>query len=361
MPRKQEQSLEERLQAKEWRALPQNVALGNDTKSAKRRRKLDVLKLLCAVTLFGGLAALFAYVWRDMMHEITAPEEALPVTLEFVNDGGVLDEAWCRERTGFDENSLPNLNEMRRRLVSYPQVSDARVSRVVGGIVRVELRERRPIARLAGAGTSAGTDLALDADGDGNAAPTRLVASDGVIFPAETFPATQSMLPLLTDVKIIPAGEEGSAFDRVVGLAPLVDFIDLARERYKKIFADWESISLKDFPTDSRELSQPWSVLRVTPRATAHNPAQVQIVEIVFSASQFREDLKLLAAAEADGKLDAALEAAAGTGGAKTYRILFITNKKTPGNEFREMRVIPVDFAPAGTSAGTKRAGTATR
>lgn len=329
MPRKKEQSLEERLRAKEWRSLPQNVKLSGDTKSTKRRRKLDALKLFAAVLLFGGCAALFVYIWRDMMREISEPTEAAPVALEFVNNGGVLDEAWCRARTDFDGKSLPNLSEMRRKLLAYPQVCDARVQRLANGKIRVDLRERRPIARLVGA--------------DGNA---RLVAADGVIFPAETFPQTQTMLPLLTDAKIVRAGEDGAAFDSVAGTAPLFEFIELARTKYKQLFAEWDSISLKDFPTDARELSLPWAALRVIPRATAHNPAKVQITEIVFSPAHFKEDLQLLAATEKDGRLETLLAEnapAAGTAsGPRAYRILFITNQKTPGNEFREIRIIPV-------------------
>lgn len=337
MPRRKEQSLEDRLSAKGWRSLPQDVKLRGDTKSTKRRRKLDALKLFAAAVLFGGCAVLFVWVWRDMMREISEPAEAAPVALEFVNNGGVLDEAWCRARTNFDGVSLPNLSEMRRRLLSYPQVVDARVQRLANGKIRVELRERRPIARLV--------------DSDGNA---RLVAADGVIFPAETFPQTQAMLPLLTDAKIVRAGEGGAEFDSVAGTATLFGFIELARTKYKQLFSEWDSISLKDFPTDARELSLPWAALRVIPRATAHNPAKVQITEIVFSPAYFKEDLQLLAATEKDGRLESLLAEsapAAGTAvGPRAYRILFITNRKTPGKEFREIRIIPVGNAPA---AGT--------
>lgn len=323
MPRKHVQSLSEKMHAKDWRALPQTVALGGDTKSSKRRRLSGALRFFSVVLLFAGIVSLFVYVWLDMTADpVSESGEARSVRLEFISEKGVLDEAWFRRWTEFDEKSAPNLNALYRRLTEYPQVRAARIRRLAGGALRVELRERTPFARL------------IDADG-----AVRLIADDGVIFPSETFPSVQSALPLLQNAKIVEDGEFG--FERVVGMKPLAEFISLARANYKKLFAEWDVISLKDFPTEAAELAQPWSVLRVIPKATSRDPAQAQIAEIVFSATRFREDLALLAAADASGKLDEVLGSIGTAGTRRAVRIIFITNRKTPGREFREMRIIP--------------------
>lgn len=326
MPRKHAQSLTEKMHAKEWRAIPQTVALGGDTKSAKRRRIAGAFRVCSVAVLFALVAALLVFVWRDMTAELSESGAARAVELEFVTENGVLDEAWFRRWTGFDETREPNLNALRSRLLQYPQVSEARIRRSAEGKIRVELRERTPVARLVGE--------------DGS---VRLVASDGVIFPAETFSTRErrEVLPILEDAKI--SADPKTGFERVGGIAPLAEFINLSRARYGKLFVTWDIISLKDFPTDARELSRPWAQLRVIPKPTASNPARAQIAEIIFSASRFREDLPLFAAADADGVLDSVLAEKKGA-----YRVFFITNRKTPGKEFREMRMKPL---PAG--AGT--------
>lgn len=322
MPRKHEQSLSEKMHAKDWRALPQNVALGGDTKSAKRRRARDVLRAVFCVVLVLGSVALLVFVWTEM----TRAEETRPVELEFVNDGGVLDRNWFLEWSGFDETRAPNLNALRRRLLEYPQVRDAKIFRQNEGKIRVVLRERRPIARWC--------------DEGGNAF---LVADDGVLFPAATFPRVQSMLPVLIDVK---PTDDGNGFPRIANVRPLAEFIELARTRYPTLFKDWDTISLKNFPADARELAMPWSELRVELRASSQNPKNVWISHIVFSPDRFRDDLKLLSGAVASGELDKALGGGAGTPRPAAAYIRFITNRKNPDKECREMRIIPI---PAGT------------
>lgn len=321
MSRKETKSLDERARAKDWRSLPQDVGLG-DTKPTKNRRWRIIFNTCAFTALFGVILALFVFVFADLLRELEDGNPATPTEFEFVNEGGVLTDAWFREITGIADGKIPNLNEIRLSVIAYPQVAAARVQRLSNGKIRAEIRERRPVARIA--------------DSRGNA---RLVASDGVIFPAETFPPTQAMLPFVSDAKIsvVPEGET-VGFECVEGIAPLTDFLDLARVNYRKLYAEWDTISLKSLPTNPDDIAMPWAVFRVTPRATSRNPAHAQISQIVFSASRFREDLKLLAAAEASGTLDDVLS---GARAGASFTIRFITNKKNPGDEFREMRVIP--------------------
>lgn len=324
MPRKQEQSLEEQMRAKDWRALPQSVSLGN-TRPTRRQRLRKITSAVAFITIFGGIIAMLGIVATEMFHEASDPVATRPIEFEFVNDGGVLSENWFRKRVITTNESTPNLNEIRLRLASYPQIADVRVRRLPDGKIRVEIKERRPVARL------------VDRDGG-----MKLVADDGVIFPAETFPSTQAMLPLLVDANISRASGsaqgENITFDRIEGLKPVVRFLELCRIRYKKLFTEWDTISLKDLPSDARDLVMPWSVLRVTPRATSRNPAHAQISEIAFSTEFFADELKLLASADAAGTLDSILNAAPAN---KNFKIRFVTNKKNPSDEFREMRMIP--------------------
>lgn len=319
MSRKQNQSLSERMHAKEWRALPQDVALSGDTKSGTRRLFGEILRKFSVVLLVGGIASLFVYVWLDMMSGFSE-EKSGPIAVAFESDGGMLDETWFRSWTEFDENSAPNLHHLRDRIMEYPQVSAARVMRLPDGNLRVDVRERCPVARL------------VDKEGH-----VRLVATDGVIFPSETFPLQQSMLPILQDVRIAIDAKTG--FERVPAMEKLTDFIETARTAYGKLFREWDTISLRDFPSDLRDIGHPWSLIYVVPKASAQNPAHAKVVEYVFSASRFREDLKLLAAAREHKTWNDALGA---PNRPPAYRVLFITNRKNPQKEFREIRLIPV-------------------
>ena len=117
------------MHAKEWRALPQDVALSGDTKSGTRRLFGEILRKFSVVLLVGGIASLFVYVWLDMMSGFSE-EKSGPIAVAFESDGGMLDETWFRSWTEFDENSAPNLHHLRDRIMAYPQVSAARVMRL---------------------------------------------------------------------------------------------------------------------------------------------------------------------------------------------------------------------------------------
>lgn len=318
MARKQNQTLSDRMHAKEWRALPQDVALSGDTKSGTRRLFEEILRKFSVILLVGGISSLFVYVWLDMMSGFSE-EETGPIFVEFENNGGMLDETWFRTWTEFDAMSTPNLHHLRNRIMEYPQVSDARVLRRPDGSLRVDVRERCPVARLA--------------DEDGH---VRLVATDGVVFPSETFPLQQSMLPILQHARITI--DEKTGFERVSGMEKLTDFIETARKGYGELFAEWATISLRDFPEDLRDIERPWSLIYVTPHPSSQNPAHAKVVEYVFSASRFREDLKLLASARANGVWEQVFGA---QNHPAAYRVLFITNRKNPPKEFREIRLIP--------------------
>lgn len=324
MPRKKIQEIETLARARDWRNLPQGVAIGSDTRSSRRLRSRVVFRWVFTLLLSVGIVGVFVYTWREMMSDESA--ELSPSTHaaapEFVNPDGVLNEKWMREWTDFDTAAgTPNLSFLQRRLLEYPQIRDARVERVADGKIRVSVRERRPVARLV--------------SDDGN---VRLVAEDGVIFPAATFPPGQAMLPKLRDAQIL--ADEKTGFERVAGIAVLAEFLNLARKNYSGLYVDWDEISLRDLPADARGARLPWAFLRVTPKESSQNPALPRIEEIVFSANRFREDLKLFAGAVNDGTVANVL-ASAGTPRPLGYRISFITNRKNPRREFREMRMVP--------------------
>ena len=71
MPRRQEQDPFERIRAKEWRSLPQNVSVSGDTRASKRRRVRNASRTVSVALLFAGIAALFGYVWADMMRGVS--------------------------------------------------------------------------------------------------------------------------------------------------------------------------------------------------------------------------------------------------------------------------------------------------
>ncbi|MBQ2731825.1 MAG: hypothetical protein IJF68_02090 [Opitutales bacterium] len=320
MSRKQNhQNLIEQMHSKEWRALPQNVVLSGDTKSGKRQRVYEILRKFSVVLLVGGIASLLAYVWIDMMAGLS-DEEKNPVAVHFENNGGLLDEAWFRAWTEFDENAAPNLHHLRDRLLAHPQISAARVLRRPDGMLRVDVLERKPVARL-------------EDDDSG----VRFVAADGVVFSSDAWAVRQSGLPILRDVR--RAIDSKTGFDCVPVMAKLADFIETARTSYRKLFEEWDTISLRDFPSDERDIARPWSLISVVPFAAVQNPGHAKIKEYVFSATRFREDLKLLASARANGTWDMVLSAPTR---APAYRVLFITNRKNPMKEFREMRLIPL-------------------
>ena len=323
----------------DWRrTIPQIVKIG-DTGSAKklwwrsfRRASGVAASALAMILLTAVVAERLANGGDDSGRRIRIAR------LNLTTDGA-LDEAWVRAFSGVGESGADvSVSALRKKLESYPQIRRARVSRDDGDALRVELEERVALARF------------RDADGK-----IFIVGDDGVLFPAEThFGTVEAEYPFVEDA--VPATLP-NGFRTLAETPPLMEFLNFAFREHRATLKGWESVSAKDLaksPFPAR-FPQPWRLLRVRPRPAADVPAdgapRIRIREIVFSAQNFREEFALFDSEDCAKKLRGRFDPD------RTYRVVFISNRKNERRPITEMRLVPDEPAPRVPAARARRAG----
>ena len=317
----------------DWRTtIRQNIRTGG-TSSAKRRLFYGWAKTLTVCTITVGAFALFAIVWAKMTSDASEDGFA-PLKIEMRTDG-VLDEKWFHAWTGVDFGSRDvSITQLRKKLERYGQVKNAEVTRGRGNSLRVVLRERNAVGRLAFA--------------DGS---VKMLADDGVLFPAETFVIAQDKLPFITGAR---TEERADGLEQARGIAPLLKFLAIVRRDFPEMLLEWRSVSVKDLPDEIYEekFPQPWAVIRVKTIPERMNPAFPPISEIVFSAQNFEEELALWGAQDTQAKLEKRFTDE--DRGKQPHRVVFITNRKNAHRPIPETRIIPLSDSSSGTA---KKAG----
>lgn len=151
----------------------------------------------------------------------------------FASDG-VLRASWAAKVLDLQKGQelfKLDLALLQAQLEAHGQVRAARVSIELPGTLQIHISERTPLlrARLRHEGRD----------------EVWLIARDGVVYRGEGYlPENLRQLPPLAGVRLRP---EGSGYRPLVGMEDLAPLIDMAREQYPEIFADWAWISLAHF------------------------------------------------------------------------------------------------------------------
>lgn len=306
----------------DWRkVIPQAVRYG-DTDGSRKKRLKNYLNTVFAVGTLLVVLMILAVVADRVVNGEPAEETRFAMTKLTVETDGALTEKWVRDFANIRERGADiSLTALQRKLERYPQILKARVYRGNGNALRIVLKERTAVARF------------RQPDGK-----TVLLGSDGVLFPAETyFKNVQEDFPFVTDI-LLPGRGELKTIDN----APLLDFLNFTLQNYPHMLRGWESISGKDVQQSMlpAKFFQPWAVLRIKPYFNPDSELP-NINEIVFSAQNFREELKLLGSADTAKKVRDFLSEHPNSR-EKKYRITFIINRKNERQPHLEMRIIPV-------------------
>ena len=271
-----------------WQEIGQHAAADRALSAVARRNRL-VRWVGWGASFFG--LALFLVLGLWAMRRTPAPPSAAhasPVSgslrkFEFTTDG-VLTENWVRDflhlQTG-DSLEKMDLRALRQRLLGSLQVHEVLVERALPGTLRVSVKERHPVLRVA-------TDGGL-----GNY-KVYLVARDGVVFTGEDFPeAIMNQLPWMSGLPL--QRSKGDAFLPVAGMDRVADLLAVARVHAASLMADWTVVDLSQF--DPRPQA-PLSLIKIQSAKLGeltfleHNfnvPAgnyDTQINRLVFAAQQ---------------------------------------------------------------------------
>lgn len=306
----------------DWRkVIPQTVKYGDTTDSGKKRLR-DYLNTVFAVSALLVMLVILAVVADRVVNGEPVADTRFAMTRLTVETDGALTEKWVRDFTNIREQGADiSLTALQRKLERYPQILKARVYRGSGNALRVVLNERTAIARF------------RQSNGE-----TVLLGSDGVLFPAGTyFKNIQEDLPFVSD---IPVPEQGEL--KAINNMPVLDFLNFTLQNYPHMLREWESVSGRDVQQTMlpAKFFQPWAVLRVKPYFNPDSELP-NIGEIVFSAQNFREELKLLGSPDTTKKVREHLSHFPSSR-EKKHRIIFIINRKNERQPHLEMRIIPV-------------------
>ncbi len=274
-----------------WQEIGQHAAADRALSAVARRNRL-VRWVGWGATLVGVALLLIFSVWtirRTPTPPSTVPARPAAGSLrkfEFTTDG-VLTEGWVRDFLQLhpgDSLERMDLLALRRRLLSSLQVSEAQVERVLPGTLRVSVKERHPVLRVA-------TD-----SGMGNY-KVYLLARDGVVFAGEDFPEPiLNRLPWMAGLALHRG--MGDAFLPVAGLNRVADLLAVAHARAAPLMADWTVVDLSEF--DPRPQA-PLSLIKVQSGKLGeltfleHNfdiPAgnfDTQVSRLVFAVQQLQD------------------------------------------------------------------------
>ncbi len=158
-------------------------------------------------------------------------------SLVLVTDG-VLDKTWLAKTLSIAPDATLmglDLNQLRQKVLSDPQVSSAAIVRNFPDALTVRISERSPVARLM-------------AQAEGSAPSMLLVSRDGVAFSGTGFdPAMVETLPWVDGIKVTRVGK---GLAPIEGMRAVSDLLASAKLEAENLYRTWRVISLARLSTD---------------------------------------------------------------------------------------------------------------
>ncbi len=214
---------------------------------AWRRAFFGFGKALLFVVLLAG-AGYGLWLGREYVAGQSGPVDltgpAVPIASVSFKSDGVLDSSWINEWLALsEEDTLMDLDlrALRTKLENQPQVASARLRRLFPDLLRVELRERKPVFRLGIRPKGGRPELWL-------------VSGEGVVYRGQNYSyASLAILPWLEldSALLEPDGNEGyKAITVVQRVSPLLEIV---RRDYPELYRDWRRVSFLRPAADSSD------------------------------------------------------------------------------------------------------------
>ena len=163
--------------------------------------------------------------------DLTGP--SVPITSVTFAGDGVLDHEWILQWLDLPAGKTlmdVDIADLQLRLVNEPQVADARVSRVFPDVLRVDLKERRPVLRLG-----------LRKQGKNQ---LWLLSEEGIVYQGQNY--TYASLDLLPWLELAPSMLEPNGrggYEPLSEVARVSPLLAHARRDYPELYRDLKSLS----------------------------------------------------------------------------------------------------------------------
>jgi cell division septal protein FtsQ len=224
-----------------WREIPQEVRPRAMSREGRRRVAMRATR----ATLGALVVVLLSWGAWEMAAALRESPDSMPSaaksdrvrSLVLVTDG-VLDQNWLARTLAIPADATLmglDLNQLRSRVLSDPQVSSAAIARNFPDKLTVRISERSPVVRMM-AQAGSGSPIML------------LVARDGVAFAGTGFdPAMVATLPWLDGVRL---ARSGGSFVPISGMRAVSDLLASAKLEAEGLYRTWQVISMARLASD---------------------------------------------------------------------------------------------------------------
>ncbi|MFO8026232.1 MAG: FtsQ-type POTRA domain-containing protein [Opitutales bacterium] len=222
-----------------WRELAGAPKKRINSPQAKKRRRTKLLKLSAAVLLLAVLIALVFWLSsviknREEPIQLSTPSREIQQII-FETDG-VLPDRWLSSVIRLSKGTTMmevDIHGMKQSLEDEPQVRSASVERVFPASLKISVKERQPVLRIAVAGP----------DGE---PVQRIVARDGTIYEGTGYPgAALARMPFLQ-----PYRHGDGRIRPLRGIGRVADLLTTARQQQPELYRTWKVVSLEHYSGD---------------------------------------------------------------------------------------------------------------
>ncbi len=245
-----------------WRELAGVPRKRINSPQARKRRRRKWLKLAVAFLLLIGFAAgVFWLGWliRDREEPIQISTPSREIERIVFDTDGVLPDKWLGSVIRLPRGTTMmevDIHAIKASLESELQVVSASVERVFPGTLRISVREREPIMRMA-------------VEGPDGRPEQRIVARDGTIYRGVGYPRSAlASLPFLQ-----PHQRSDGSIRPLRGIERVAELLREARQHYPEFYSTWQVVSLENYSGDASLFGE---VIQVRSR---------HIPQIIFGAS----------------------------------------------------------------------------
>ncbi|MEI6121922.1 MAG: hypothetical protein WCP90_05405 [Opitutae bacterium] len=298
---------------RDWRQLiKQDVRTIPQDELGRKRAARSRMPIILTILFF-----VFVIVVISLsLEEGTPVSSSIPITY---STDGFLPSSYANKVINDGTDSwAKDVATIKTDLEKDPQVLTAKVRRLGTGGLEVKLLERLAVARIA----------ILPPSGP---YIVKLVSPEGVLFSGTGYPQqSTNSLPVITDFRTTGAGEKVS----VDGLEVVGPFLFTARTVYPNQYKQWATISLRDcFGSQEDAMG---SNLRINIRPGSQPIDRATLSEIIFSTTNWRNELEILSKLDVDGLLRKS------TGGASSYVLKLSIQNRTTSRPIPEPRLVPI-------------------
>ena len=222
-----------------WRELAGPRKKRVNSPQAKKRRQVKVLKIFGVVFAAVGLVAvilILSSVIKNREEPIQISTPSRPIEQVIFETDGVLPDRWLGTVISLGKGTTMmevNIHAIKQSLEKEPQVVSAAIERVFPSSLKISVKEREPVLRIALQGS------------DGKPAQY-IVARDGTIYKGVGYPKTAlARLPFVQ-----PFRHSDGSIKPMRGIDKVADLLEQARIKQPSFFRTWKVVSLEYYSGD---------------------------------------------------------------------------------------------------------------